>query len=1003
MQQVLEGNVVAMLASNLIMADKLSIDREKNIFKATGHVLVLSSNQVFGGDELILYAKTEDFFLQNAFLVANDSKKAAEISQRVLGITAEEVRFEVEKKRQLEIVRGQKDSLKKRFSKLAPSQRPLLINEYALLLEKEQLIAKQKNTVLAQLGMQKRDGIERRRAFWAESQKRSLSLSRPMLPGNYIKLSGNWLERTEGNHYRAQNAVVTPCMCEDDEKPAWGLRTESFDAYGEGYADLSDAVIEIKGIPILYFPYLRIPMKGERQSGFLFPNLSYAKYNGSVLSQPIFFDLGPNKDSTVTLDMIEKRGLRIGGELRYQEKTYSGWTLSGEIIRDRQWLNLQSERAELARAYNDGLSQAQAQQNNLPSPTSRTGSLSLPSLSSTGYWHNIGYAYCLDHPTAPQCQEALNNSIQAPSNQWRHKMEWQGMTFLTPRMSFVSEGKMLSDHRYLQDLYFEKFNESFSPAYPSLFSKAKGHFHLDGSDFYGGIGSAWGDRMTSDSPYSGHQVPLYARLRTRLFPLLEAPRPVYAGVLLNFKRLHFLDDASFHKSFPNDSVNAHLDSGNWTQVKFNLLTPLFKDQVFTLDSFGEFEARSIEADYRFSASNQTPDSILTHADSNSTIRTARFGLDFHLPIDGIMQLLADEDGDKKSGRFLNHRMDWGLNYSLRPSVVRKGGYADITNAYQYDAAQGRFRSLENAQSLTYFASENPQNFDSDLLPEAERMIPHQQILLSTSHDWLTYQRTWQNTRASQSEAQASGIQDFQAMAEKELSYANYLSEQLHRSLNAEDARKRGFHILESNRQTFLHVDSNIGYDFRKQQERRRLESDPVISSTNLPQPWSPWRSNASLSLYDTTLSTFAKYDIYSHLFSEMRFQLSLPQFLQSRISLGYSIEKEVSYDGLGGLLLNRTITRNYGLTSSLIPQITLVGEYDIRMKENQSPDRQYYASAGAQYSSPSQCWGMNFYWRKDFPEPTWAGTYYLSLIVKFFNYNREYGNLLSKANQSNVN
>jgi hypothetical protein len=133
--------------------------------------------------------------------------------------------------------------------------------------------------------------------------------------------------------------------------------------------------------------------------------------------------------------------------------------------------------------------------------------------------------------------------------------------------------------------------------------------------------------------------------------------------------------------------------------------------------------------------------------------------------------------------------------------------------------------------------------------------------------------------------------------------------------------------------------------------------------------------------------------------TELRFQLSPPTVFNTRFSLGYSIEKEID-SKTNGLSLNRTLTRSYGLKSSLIPYVSLFGEYNIRTKENQEPSRMYYASAGAAYSSPSNCWGLQFSWRKDYPEVDWTGTYYLSLLIKFFNYNREYSNLLSKVNKN---
>ncbi len=49
-QQVFEGEFIAIGAGALIAADKVTLDREKSILDATGHIIVLSDSQVFTGD-----------------------------------------------------------------------------------------------------------------------------------------------------------------------------------------------------------------------------------------------------------------------------------------------------------------------------------------------------------------------------------------------------------------------------------------------------------------------------------------------------------------------------------------------------------------------------------------------------------------------------------------------------------------------------------------------------------------------------------------------------------------------------------------------------------------------------------------------------------------------------------------------------------------------------------------------------------------------------------------
>ncbi len=989
-----------MIAGNLICADSLTLDRKLDQFEAKGHILIVQDNQVFGGDEVIYHLKSQDFFIKNAFLITQDSKRADEIAHKILGVSSEEILFEAERNRQLRLLTIKKEDLKKKYKVVAPSQKNMVVEDYVLILEKEKLISQQENSVLAQLSQETRDTLLRRRNFWEASKKTNISISQPILAGAYTRLRGEWIERTESSHYRANNTKLTPCHCEDDEIPAWQIHSDSLDAYTEGYADLQDAIIEVKGIPILYFPFLRMPIKGKRQSGFLFPNLSYTRFNGSIISQPVFFDLGPDKDATLTVDMIEKRGIRLGNEFRYQQKTYSGWELQAEGIRDRQWINQQAKRAEISRSYIDGFTQAANKAANTSPEPIRYSQSNASSLNDPAWWKSQGLEQCLGKENSKECKALINSNINSPENTWRHKMEWKGMSFLTPRLSVVSEGKTASDHRYMQDLYFDRFSESYNPAYPDLFSKIKLQLNLDGNDFYTGVGSSWGDQMNTDSRYSGHQIPAYMKFKTRTLTLIENPKPVYADFLLNYKRISFFEDASTLKTLPNTTSNVTLDSGNWMQSKLYFLVPLVSRQIFQLNYFTELEARVIETDYNIAKSSIQNFSVKENFSHSNTIQSSRLGLDLILPIDGKIQTSPD-DADKTEGLdFLSHRMTWGVTYSLRPSVVKKGNYGGIVNVYKFDPVINSFTPQSNSQFLTYFDSENPRYFDSDLLPEQDRLIPHQQVIFSTNHDWLKYKKTWQSLSPLVIDDNLS--QDFKKRAKIELEYAQSLTE----ALRTSPAEARGknedddLQIIESHQSTFFHVDGNISYDFRKEEERKRLKKENTLPK-DLPAPWSPFRMNTSVNVADWTLSTFSKYEIYTKVVSELKFLLSPPTVFATKFSFGYSIENEVSYDADGGSLVNRTLTKSSNLTTALIPYINLTGAYSIRNKQNQVPDKQYYASTGAQYLSPSDCWGLQFYWKRDFTETNWVGTYYLSVIIKLFNYNREYGNFLSKVNNQN--
>ncbi|MBI2602142.1 MAG: LPS-assembly protein LptD [Deltaproteobacteria bacterium] len=998
-EQIFDGNVVAMMGGNLVWADHLSLDRTKSIFKAEGHVFVVNASQVMGGDDLLYNYDTDDFHISNAFLIANDPKRVQELSQKVLGVTPQEVNFEAERQIRMQEIEEKKGKLRNSFRDGPVSQRSTIIVHYALLLERAKLISAQENPILAHASSQKRESILNRRHFWAESQKEAVKVNAP-LPGGYVSIRGEKITRTERSHYQAEKAVMTPCYCEEDETPAWGMRAHKIDTFSGGYADLYNAMIEIKGVPVFYLPFLRIPVKGERQSGLLVPTFGYNQLNGSVYSQPVFFDMGKDQDLTVTFDFLEKRGARLGTEYRIQQRTYSGWEIQGEAIRDSKWLELKDERREISRSYQDGLHQARATHQGQTLPSVRASQYTSSFLNDPKWWTDIGWQKCLKEEDFDTCAQRLDSYMSSPGNDWRHKMEWGGQSFLTPRLSFVSSGRLLSDHRYMQDLYFERFKESFKPDQPNLFSTTQAQLHMDGSDFYLGLGSSWGDQMTLENRFSGHQIPYSVRMSTRMFTLWEKPKPFYMRVSLSHKKLSLFEDSAFAK-VPDDRLFVKLDSGDWTQVKGNIIAPLVTKQIFRLDHFTELELRAVNAGYNLRGFESDFERVRESPGDFSTIRTLKTGLAFHLPIDGSMELKSLDNGKDEERTFLTHKMDWGMTLSLRPSVVRKGNYGH-TKAIYNPSDQGLVPKGDS-QSLVYFDSDSPETFDNELLPEEERMIPHQRIIFGTSHDWGTYKTSWAQSLAYQAPSGSTTDTPFfyKKQAEWELYRSLYMKRFKKSSLPADESEEQGVYTVEQSRSQLLHVDANMSYDYKKEMLRReREEANESVTGLAF-QPWSPARINASVSLLGWSVSSFSKYNIYDKTISEMNFGLAPPSFFGTSLALGYLIEKEVSYDTEGSQAVNRTLTRNYSLSTTLIPRIGLSGAYGIRTKYNREPPNEYAAAFTAEYGSPSRCWALQLSWKKEFPEIDWKGTYFLSLVVQFFNYRQNYGNLFTKINQRN--
>lgn len=82
-----------------------------------------------------------------------------------------------------------------------------------------------------------------------------------------------------------------------------------------GYAH--EAWVSLKGMPLLWTPYLSFPLTDRRKSGFLVPGFSQSSTNGLDLEVPYYWNIAPNMDMTVTPRIITKRGFMAIDTYRY--------------------------------------------------------------------------------------------------------------------------------------------------------------------------------------------------------------------------------------------------------------------------------------------------------------------------------------------------------------------------------------------------------------------------------------------------------------------------------------------------------------------------------------------------------------------------------------------------------------------------------------------------------------------------------------------------------------
>jgi LPS-assembly protein len=95
------------------------------------------------------------------------------------------------------------------------------------------------------------------------------------------------------------------------------------------------AVVEFKGVPILYTPWMDFSLNDNRRSGFLSPSYGFSNKGGYELTLPYYWNIASNFDATIAPRVISKRGTQFSNEFRYLEPTYMGEAQYAILSNDR--------------------------------------------------------------------------------------------------------------------------------------------------------------------------------------------------------------------------------------------------------------------------------------------------------------------------------------------------------------------------------------------------------------------------------------------------------------------------------------------------------------------------------------------------------------------------------------------------------------------------------------------------------------------------------------------
>lgn len=102
------------------------------------------------------------------------------------------------------------------------------------------------------------------------------------------------------------------------DPPDWELLARELEMdVDAGFGTARGFRLRFKGVPVLGSPFVTFPLDDRRKSGVLTPSFTNRDSTGLDISLPIYLNLAPNYDLTITTRYMRQRGAQASSEFRY--------------------------------------------------------------------------------------------------------------------------------------------------------------------------------------------------------------------------------------------------------------------------------------------------------------------------------------------------------------------------------------------------------------------------------------------------------------------------------------------------------------------------------------------------------------------------------------------------------------------------------------------------------------------------------------------------------------
>lgn len=157
-----------------------------------------------------------------------------------------------------------------------------------------------------------------------------------LLHGAEMRGQAARLKRTGDQELAIEGGYLTTCAPDQND---WSIVAAEIRLnQAEGFGTARHVRLQVRDVPVFYWPWASFPIDDRRKTGFLYPSVGSSTANsGLYLATPYYINLAPHYDATLTPQYMHGRGLFTEIEGRYLSRFGESVLQLGYIDRDSQY------------------------------------------------------------------------------------------------------------------------------------------------------------------------------------------------------------------------------------------------------------------------------------------------------------------------------------------------------------------------------------------------------------------------------------------------------------------------------------------------------------------------------------------------------------------------------------------------------------------------------------------------------------------------------------------